>query len=525
MKLKKSSLIGLLLVTGFLAQAQSNVNVSFSQPIKASKQAVILNSGQVNDNIYVIKLEKKEYSMLIYDANLKFQKEVMFKPKNCKGDDCIDDRLSYKRSLFLKDRILIFFEIFEKDTQNRLLFCQAFSLKGDFIGKLTQVDNIPAEKKSNSGNFLIEYSRDKTKFVVIQVPAYEKNEEKKYGFKVYDASLKNLANTTVALPYLQKNTTVRNYFLSNRGDVYMLLKVKYEKDQKQRGEDDEFFSILSLNTSGDNSLSEYKIQLPQKNIVSVDLQLNDETETVACAGLYANIKTTVKATKDISGVFYVNVDMKTGKMLSQSYKELDKDMVARLLGKKEGAKVKEDKGIQSTFSIEDFAKLPDGSAYLIAENSFINAITTCGKYGCVTRYEYHYRNVLAIGISPKGEIQSLTDIPKRQIGSSVTRVFMKHLMMQKDNRVFILYNDDPKNMSADAKTVRDVKPFSKVNNGALILAELLPNGSYSKTQIFSNKERQVVAQPRDGFRLEDGKYIVPLKIKGTDFGFIRLDIK
>ncbi len=550
MKTNKLFIAVLLFIFALISHLQANVSLSFSEPLKASKKALFLNSGEIGDKIYTIKLDKKEYSLLIYDTNLKFIKETPFKKKNCKEDNCIDYHFSYKRTLFLNDRILVFFTTFETKTKNHLLLCQAFDLNGNFMGELTKVDNIPANKKSNSGSFFVEANNNKDKFVVIQNSPYDKKADEKFSFKVYDGNLKNTSNATIDLPHKDKKVSVVNYYLSNKGDVFMLVRVDFEKDQIVRGEDDEFFSVLSLHTSTDNSLSEHKIQVPQKNIISLDLEIDDKNEHIACAGLYSNIKPNSKAKdKDIDGFFYVNIDIKSKEVLSKTFKPIDKAMIAKLLGKKEGKELKDDKGIAPTFEVRDFVKMSDGSSYLVAENFYITEVLSCNDKGvCRTRYIYNYNNIFVIHISPAGEIISLIDIPKKQISSSnnyLLELFNANLwqdrglyvsfsendislfsykLMQKDDKLFIIYNDDPKNMSADVKSIRDVKKFAKEKKGALIMVELLPDGKYTKTQLFLNKERKVYTKINAGFKINDGVYVAPIKNK-KGFGFIRFDIK
>jgi len=509
------------------AWAQTNVDLTFSQPIKASKKAKILNSGQVDDRIYAIQFDKNEYSMLIYDSNLKFLKETPFKKRNCKeGEDCIDKHFGYKTTLFFKDRILVLFETFETSTKNRLLLCQAFNLNGEFVGKLTLLDNIPAAKKSNSGSFSVRYSKDRTKFVVIQSTPYDKKADEEFGFKVYDGNLQNISNSKISLPYKDKNTWVVSSHLSNKGDVYMLVGVRLEKDSKQKGEDSKFYSLLSLRSSTDNSLSEYKVQLSSKNIVDIAIQIDNENEHISCAGFYSDIKPGSRGrTNDIDGVFYLNVDVNTQKILSENYKPFDKEMVAQLLGKREGAKVKETQGISTSFRIDDFIKLPDGSSYVMAESFRIVEKRVCNSKGvCTTTYTYHYNNIFAIGISKEGEVKTLIDVPKRQISSNNTDYF-SYLTMQKDDKVFLLFNDNVKNLQKGAATIRETKTMTGVRGGAtLMLVELLPDGRYTKREILSPKSKTTL-KVRNGFRLNEGRYVVPATLTGNMFGFARVDLK
>jgi hypothetical protein len=505
-------------------QAETTVKLSYSEPIPASRTTNMLNSGQINDKIYSIKFDRGEYSLLVYDENLKFLKETSFKKKNCKEGECITKDFDYKKTMFFEDRILVFFTTFETSSKQLLLLCQSFDLNGEFMGKLTLIDKIESGSRWNSGEFRLEQSKDKSKFVAIQIVPFDKNSPREYLFKVYDKDLKNISNSKIELPYKERNTSIVNYRLSNKGNVYMLVRVLHEKDKRQKGEARRMFELLSHNTATDNSLFTYNIQLPKKNIVDIDLQIDDANEQVSCAGFYSDIKSSTYTT-DIDGVFYLNVDVNSGKLLSESYKPIDSAMVARLLGKKEGATVKEGKGMQSSFSIDYFVKLPDGSSYVIAENTWITVTTSCGKSGCTTTYTYHYNAMFAIKISQDGQVETLIDVPKVQ-KYNAPNPFFSYSIMQKDDKVFLLYNDNPKNISPEIKSIRDVKKLTATTKGALTLVELLPDGKYVKTQLFVNIKQGISTRVKNVFRLNEGSYVVLTKnTKGSEFKFMRIDLE
>ena len=355
---------------------------------------------------------------------------------------------------------------------------------------------------------------------MIQNPKYDKNSEEKFLFKVYDKELKNLSNSSIELPYKDKKTSVINYYLSNTGDVYMLLNISLEKDERKKGEDKRLYSILTVKSSSDNSIIEYKVQLPQKQVSSIDLQINDIDKSIACAGFYSELGS---LRKDVDGVFYLNIDMKTNKIITQSYHKFDRDLVLRLSRKKEGKKIKESVGISNSYSIQDFVKLPDGSAYVIAEDNYTVQTTRCNQNGvCVTTTTYYSLNILAIKISKTGEIQSITDIPKYQVARSST--YQSYLLMQKENDVYIIYNDNPKNNIANISKFSDLKVFGSEMKGALTMVKLFPDGKYSKMELFSNKTKKLATQVRFGFKIDEGSYIAPLKQKKS-FSFLRFDIK
>lgn len=534
--MKLTKLLSLVFVALFYSQVQAqDFTLSFSEPLKVSTSSSISTSGRIGDKLYVTKADSKKnvYSLLIYDRTLKLEKEFIFKQPNCKGiSNCINKNFDYERTLFFKDKILLFFDTYEKDSKTRMLFCQQVSLDGQFIGNLTEIDRISAKKKSNSGNFKIEASEDSTKFVVIQNPPYEKKADEKFLFKVYNGNLENLSNSAITLPFKDKDVAIDDYYISNKGDIYMLLNIAIEKKKKAKGQDDEYYSLLCLNSSTDNSLADYRLQIPNRNIVDISIRVDNKNNTVLCSGFYSDIKSSAKWAFDLDGFFHLNVDVKSQKILSQSYKNISDDLVKQLNGQREDKEIKDTKGVRGTFKIRDQVIRSDGSSMIVAESRWVRAVERCrtssnGVTICTTNYYYYRNNIFVIAISSEGEVQAFYDIPKKQLSVNDNGLYSSFMLIEKDDRIFFIYNDNPKNMDPEMTTIRDVKLFKLPKSGILVATELLPDGRYTKQLLVSNKERKMVARLEGGFKVDNGVYICPITTfpKFTKLSFIRFEVK
>ena len=156
----------------------------------------------------------------------------------------------------------------------------------------------------------------------------------------------------------------------------------------------------------------------------------------------------------------------------------------------------------------------DGSITVLAEyrDFYITTYTTCNSQGgCTTRYIYHYirNNVFVINISPEGEVLSMIDIPKYQHTTDDGGQYSSFCTYRKDDRIIIIYNDNPKNLSPEVKTIRDCKPMSNVMKSVLIAVEVKPDGSYTKQIIYDNNEKNFIPMPEDGMHIENGVYVIP----------------
>ncbi|MDR1679299.1 MAG: hypothetical protein LBR81_05915 [Prevotellaceae bacterium] len=502
------------LCVGQFATAQEGMKVTTSEPYKTSWTTDYILTGQIGEKVYMIYGSSKEKKMLIYNSNLELQKEVEIQARGGDKRGIIGKDFSYRTAMFFEDGILCFFETYEKSSKSRMLLCQRLDTDGNFVGDLTLIDQIQANKKSNSGSFMLESSEDNTKFLVVQNEPYDKKADEKFILKTFDGKLNKLAEKEVSLPYMDKNASVSDYYLSNRGDVYLMVEVDKEKSEKVKGEDDSFFILYCVNLSKDGSLSEFKVELPSKAIKRAALRIDNESNTVMLSGFYSDIKTRASSTRDIDGFFSLSIDMAANKLLTQGYKELSNEIINQLRGKKADAKVKEGKGIDLSFSILDYIRRPDGSSIIVAEKNFISQVTHCNQYGaCYTIYYYNNHNIFLIGLSATGEVQAFYDIPKRQTVSG-NGMYNSVSIMEKDGKIVFLYNDNKKNATRDIKTFKDAKVMNNPQKAVLTAVEFSGNGDMRGAQIPLDKKMKPIPTPRYAREVSKGVYIVPAIKRG-----------
>jgi hypothetical protein len=500
--------------------------VSSNTIVDVPKTTRVMQSGKVNDKVYVINYDwRGKYSMMIFDSNMKLINDVIFKQRNDKDEDVIGRGFAFKTAMFMKSEILLFFETYETSTKKQLLLVQKTDLNGKFVGKMTSIDNIPANKRYKQGSFELEHSEDSTKFLVIKHLPYDKKAEEEFGFRTFDSNLDMLGEKTVNLPYREKNTSVIDFYLSNRGDVYMLLKVDLERKEKVKGEDDEFYSLLCQTISSNKALREYKLNLPQKDIVSIAFRIDNKTDRVLCSGFYSDIRTNTSHTRDIDGFFYLTADINTQKIVSQSYKQIDSKIVNQLRGKSEDKKVKEGKGIAVSFRVKDYVSRSDGSSVIVAENSWVTVVTTCQQRGgCTTTTYYDRTNIFLIAISSNGEVQAFYDIPKRQSTINDGGYYSSFSLMKKDDRIIFVYNDNPKNVGKVINSIKDVKAMRNPGMACLVAVEIANDGEIIRHgMVYDRKKTKMTAIPLMCNKIANGEYIIPT-YKRKQIGLLKFEL-
>lgn len=513
----KSFLIFALTFLMVSIQVQSqNIEVRFGALLPSDRRSVVLDAGVVGEKMFVIERQNKNLCLKIYDpSSLNFLSSKIIQKSSCKGiSDCVPTKFSLEKTIFMKDNFLMLFNSYDKTTKQNVLMAQKITSEGKFEGDLTIVDKIDAKNRFNAGSYMTWQSEDSSKFLVVQNPPYEKYNDEKFTFKVYDSELTNLSNFSVSLPYKDKNVSVVDYYLSNTGDIYMLVNVL--KEEKVKGEDRSFYSILSLDGK-DGTLSEYDLKLDNKDIEDVALRIDEKTKKVICSGLYSDISKGYTG-KKIDGLFYLRLDITKKTIDAKGFKAIDNSVIAAILDISEKKVDKKSKASAESkyFEIMDVIPMKDSTTRLITEyrKLVIVTTTTCdGKGACHTTTNYHYyrKNIFVITIGHDGSIKSFTDIPKYQHTVNDGGKFSSFVICQKGDRMYFLFNDNVENLNESVTSIKDVKPMVRLGKACLVACELNKDGTYTKEKVYDIAEKKIVMMPESAIKVADGEYVIPIQ--------------
>ncbi|PKP22681.1 MAG: hypothetical protein CVU05_02900 [Bacteroidetes bacterium HGW-Bacteroidetes-21] len=501
----------------FTCSYAQNLQVNFGELIPTDRTAFILDAGIAGGKLFVVEQQKKFILLKFYNpTTMKFITSKVVQQNNCKGiKDCISDDFGYVKTLFMKDNVIMLFETYEKSSKQSILFAQKITNEGNFDGKLVIIDKIAAESRRNSGSFLTWFSEDSTKFLIIQNPPYDKYQGEKFLFKVYNSKLENLSNFSAALPYKDKNVSVSDYYLANDGTVYMLVRVSKEKGEKEKGQDLSFYSIFAF--KGDGSSSEFLVKIPDKDIETIALRLDNKNNKVICSGLYSDISKGFTG-KKIDGIFYLRVNIEKKELEATGFKQIDNSVLAAILDVKEEKIDKKGKvaGASKNFEIRDIISKSDGTTTLITEyrDLIITTHTTTNSNGMTTTtttYHYYRKNIFIINIAQDGTILSFIDIPKYQYSVNDGGKFLSFLLFQKDDRIIFIYNDNVENMSSSVKSIKDVKRMVNLSKANVVAVEINKDGTYTKKEIYNLATKKIAMIPERGIRIGNGNYIVPIQ--------------
>lgn len=255
------------------------------------------------------------------------------------------------------------------------------------------------------------------------------------------------------------------------------------------------------------SAREFKIDLKEKFVYSMAYKVlpNDQLLIV---GFYANDYKSYGA----HGVFSGKFDLSTKEKPVIKTEKFDTKYLQRLCGSE---KERVTKFGAQYLNIHDISFFDDGS-YMVTGDDYHSYVsctyTSSGQQRC-TRY-YYANDILAIKFSATNEVEFFSYIPRKQFVAvpevsfqfgfvSLTPKFaqpdnaskyMRHSMLKKGDKLYFVYNDNPKNLDAPKKPKKSKKPvpahkntekpFNLSKSGiAPILVTLDKDGNFEKVSL------------------------------------------
>ncbi len=308
-----------------------------------------------------------------------------------------------------------------------------------------------------SGGFSLFASKDQEKVLLInQAPDKKINKELTPGevtFTYYNAAdMKEVSSATFDL---QISNFANNAIIGNDGYIYTLVKVLIDdnserKAKKKNGEATWYYKIVGLNVNTPEIKPfEYDLIFKNKGILNAELELTDGGELI-CAGTYSEL-TRKGNVDDFDGLFYAKLNPKTGEVLSDNHRKLDKTTVEFLTSKKNARK---NEGASANFKIRGFVAMDNGTSNLLLEEDYYYVVTTSNGKSTTTTYHYVSKAILVANIASNGDINWIKHIPKHQHTTNDNGVFNSFSFYKEKNSLRLIFNDNSGNYDSKTKSLK-----------------------------------------------------------------------
>ncbi len=484
-------------------------DIKWGEEIKFKKGTTFKDYiGKDKKNYFLIKSIKRgdAYAINSFDKNLKLKNEVIIDMK-IRGGSTMD----YEAAYLIQNEIFIFSSFADKKTRINKLYCRTFDKDTFKAGKLTEIAELPYEKKRKTGGFGLEISDDEETLLIYLNKPYQKNAPERYGFTIIDKDLNKLWEKDIELPYTEQFFIIENYTINNDGDVY-LLGQEFKEDKKDRikGKPNYKYHVLAYLDKG-KKVKDYEINLEDKFITDITFKVAKNGDLI-CSGLYSK-----NGTSGVKGAFYMVIDFETRQIKNNSLKEFDESFITqgwsdKAITKAKKKEIKKDKAIELyEYDLKDFILREDGGAVLVAEQYYVRVVTTTttdsqGRTTTRTTYHYYYNDIIVVNITPKGRIEWATKIEKNQHSVNDGGYLSSYALQVIGDQLFFIFNES-------ARTYFEKEERKEMNRKdkkayLTILTTVESNGEYEKEILVNVSEESTYPVPKLSGQISDNEMML-----------------
>lgn len=533
--MKKTIIIsGIILLTALVSFGQvksKKVDILWGKELKESKRSTLSDIvGYDETGFYALKVKygglmasNSTITLEHFNYQMNKTKSVELELKEQKKDK------NFEFIVQLNGELYLFTSFKNQKVKKNYLFVQSINKKtlqlNRDIRKIAEI-SYTGKSKRNSGNYDYDLSRDSTKILVYYNLPFDKGEREKFGFHVFDNKLNEIWEKRVTLPYKEELFDIEDYNIDNNGNVHLLGVIfKDKRKAKRKGAPNYKYQILSYYDKG-NELRQYPVSIPGKFLTDMQIAINNQQDII-CAGFYSE-----EGTFSIIGSYFLRIDEDTKQIEHKSFKEFGIDFITQNMTKGEERRTKKKAGKGKDvelfqYDLDNIILRTDGGAVLLGEQYYVRIVTTTttsanGATSTRTTYYYYYNDIIAINISPDGDIEWAEKIPKRQITTNDGGFFSSYDVTVVKDKLYFIFNDNPRNLHYTGQG--KLHNFNKGKESLVVLVELDGNGKQTREALFSVRDADIITRPKVCEQISDNEVVLFGQRKKTQ-RFARITFK
>lgn len=393
--------------------------------------------------------------------------------------------------VFLSDR---------KEGRNHM-YMQEYDREMKRSGSAQEIASYELEKGRSKGFFTILTSRDKQFFgVVWEIPG-RKDEQDRYGYKVFDNDMNVTTEGDYKLPYPGKLSQIDQHYLTNKGDYFISVMEYTEPENKGIFRNYLYYKAMHILQLTNEGIEDFTINIEGKRVEAMTMS-SDNDHLFTFIGIYGE-----QGKSGVSGVFFLRADFDKKALIDQGFERFGTDFITQDWSdrQKEKAEKREEKGKGEpqlyNYVVRQAEVLKDGSIVGSMEQYYVVQHTyTDPRTGAIrTTYTYYYNDIIAFKIGQSG-FEWLKKIRKLQVSTNDGGPFSSYERYVNEGKLCFIFNDHIKNYDEAGNYIGDLKlypaNFGK-NKNAVALVELdLQTGEMQRKTFFDRKEITALAVPK-----------------------------
>lgn len=404
-----------------------------------------------------------------------------------------DSDLGFEQVRVIDGDFFVFYNAFDSDRDRMTLLAQKITGDGE-MGDLHPLEFYPTDD-TREGNFEIRWNRDKTKFMVVAIPQFIRDERAEFKLRTFDLEFTELWEHREKLRTHHENFHVADYVYGHDDRIYLLA---FEMPNLERGGRDR-------DNESNQTYSLYRIEPGQQKFDLLDLDLAKyfvtspwiyvDEHAMHIGGMYS-----VEDFEDPQGMFFMTVDTENFAVASRMESDIPEQISERFTSR----------GLSDflnntgrPFAIDHFVRREDGGAIIIEQVRYeeVDYEVTATVMGVPVAWReiitQHYEDYLFLSIDAQGQLEWISHIPLDQEFLFST-LFMGDLLMANGDKLHLIFNDDKDNIEEWGDEEPNIDSYSawSLRRGNITMVTINADGTI---------QYEAIGTTRD----DDGLYFIP----------------
>jgi hypothetical protein len=444
------------------------------------------------------------------DKMLKTYSIEIFK-KDLYKNNQIKHKIEFEEAFVLDSSLIVLFSSYNNDQLENELYAVQY-IHGFQIGDPQQILEIKTPNKFEKGSFIVEYDLNQHVFAAIGVETDPKTDDQVFRMACYNQHLDPIWKQNLDIPYKENRYELEQMEVDDSNRVFMLFKIILNKDQQKQKNlpnADYYYSLLQLSATQDDDYLETVLNVEDKNLFNMFLDVKEKPGKIFLTGLYLNKKGDLKP----KGVYFTEFKKDSIQPTSIKIQPFADDFIPDFETESPFTDISAE---EPQIKLLDLIRAPDQGYYLLGEYILINE--TCmpdyrsSLMSC--NYNYYYNDIFVFKFDSTGSLERKLRIPKKQFTRNDGALHSSFAYGILKNKLVLFYNDHPKNLKpknpAHLMFMTDPK---KSNLAAVTIDE---KGLVDKEFIINNDKKKTWCKPAIFFN-NQGRSIIMLAEKGRLF--------
>lgn len=382
------------------------------------------------------------------------------------------------------------------------IYMQEYSEECEPFGPAREIASYTLEKNNLKGSFKIISSRNKAFFgVVWEIPG-KKEEKDRYGFKILDDHLNEVADGDYKLPFRGDLSTIGEYYLSNTGDYFISVTEYSPQEEKKIFKGYMTYKAMHILHITPEGINDFKLDLKGKRVEAMSLS-SDNDRIFTITGIFGE-----SAKAGVTGLFYLKVDYDKQVIIDEGLENFSKDFIVQDWTDRERdrAERREARGWGApqlySYVMRQTEVLGDGSIVGSLEQYYVQEVSYNDPRTAMIRtyFNYYYNDIIVFKVNPEGGFSWLKKINKYQVSTNDGGPYSSYARFRDQGKLCFIFNDHIKNYDEAGNFTAGTKlfpaNFTKKNNVVSIVKVDIADGSIDRRTFFDRKEIQALAVPK-----------------------------